>query len=57
MIGNIYPTKYMGKTTDMPGRLKFQLPVNLLFQAKPYAVDGASEIRVIDASFRSHGNF
>ena len=30
-FGDIYPTKYMGKTIDMFGRLKFQLQVNLLF--------------------------
>ena len=31
VFGDIYPTKYVGKTTDTFGRLEFQLPVNLPF--------------------------
>ena len=29
VLGDIYPTKYIGKTNDTFGRLKFQFPVNL----------------------------
>ena len=37
----------MGKTTDTFGRLKFWLPVNLPFQAKPYAADRATKIELL----------
>ena len=47
MFGDIYPTKYMGKTTDMFGRLKFQLPQNLPFQAKTCATGRASKIELL----------
>ena len=44
MFGDIYPTNYMGQTTDIFGRLKFRLPVNLQFLAKSYAADRATKI-------------
>ena len=34
MYGDIYPTKYIGKTTDKFGRLKFQLPQTHHFNPK-----------------------
>ena len=35
VFGDIYPTKYMGTTTDTFGRLKSQLPLNLQYHFKP----------------------
>ena len=35
MYGDIYSTRYMGKTTDIFERLKFQLPQNILLYANP----------------------
>ena len=48
------PMKYMGKTTDTSGWLKFWLPQNLLIKAKIYA-GRVSNTRVIHASFKFQG--
>ena len=34
MYGNVYPTKYMGKTTDTFGRLKFGCHKTYCFKSK-----------------------
>ena len=34
MFGDIYPMKYMGKTTDTFGRMKFRLPITYRFKPK-----------------------
>ena len=47
MFGDIYPMSYMGKTTDMFGKLKFWLPVNLPFQAKTYVADRVNKIELL----------
>ena len=39
--------KYMGKTTDTFGRLKFELPHNLPFQAKTCTVGRASKTELL----------
>ena len=46
MVGDIYPTKIYGKTTDTLEKLKFQLPQNLLFLAKTFAASRASDFMV-----------
>ena len=49
-FGDIYATKYMEKTTDMFGKMKFQLPQNSPFWAWTYAVSRESwQDKVIDA--------
>ena len=35
MFGDIYPTTYMGKTTDLSGMMKFQLPRVETYRFKP----------------------
>ena len=35
MFGDIYPIKYMRKTTDTFGRMKFQLTQTYPFKPKP----------------------
>ena len=50
MFGDIYPTKYMGKTTDMFRRLKFRLPVNLRFYCNTYAASREKQYRVINTT-------
>ena len=47
MFGDIYPAKFMGKTTDTFGRLKFWLSVKLLFQSKTYAASRESNIELL----------
>ena len=47
MYNDIYPIKYMGKTTDMFGRLKFWLPQNPSFQAKTCAAGRANNIDLL----------
>ena len=47
MFGDIYPMKYMGKTTDTFGRLKFWFPQNFLFYAKIHAADRASNFDLL----------
>ena len=54
MFGDIYPTKCMGKTSDMFGRMKFRLPQNIPLQVK---TKQRKQDRVIDASLRLHGEF
>ena len=47
MFGDIYPTKYIGKTTDIFGRSKFQLQ-NFCYKPKlTYAVDRASHLELL----------
>ena len=41
MFGDIYPMKYMGKTTDMFGRMKFWLAQNFT-----YAISRESRIEL-----------
>ena len=45
MCGDIYPKKYIGKTTDTFGRSKFRLLQNPLFEAKTCAACRASNIK------------
>ena len=50
MFGDIYPTKYVGKTTDTFGRMKFQLPQNSLYrftQVKTYAASREGKIELL----------
>ena len=47
----------MGKTTDMFGRLKFWLPVNLRFYCNTDAASREKQYRVINTSFRLYGGF
>ena len=56
-FGDIYPTKYMRKATDMFGRMKIWLLQNLPFQAKTCTASRTSKIRDMDASFGHHGDF
>ena len=47
VFSDIYPMKHIGKTTDTFGRLKFQLPQNLPFKAKPYAAGREDNIKLL----------
>ena len=47
MFGDIYPMKYMGKTTGTFRRMKFWLPQILPFSAKTYASSGESKIELL----------
>ena len=47
MFGDIYPTKYMGKSTDTFRRMKFWLTQILPFYAKTYAVSRDSKIELL----------
>ena len=44
---SVFHMKYMGKTTDTFGRLKFQLPQTLPFQAKTCIAGRASKIELL----------
>ena len=47
MFGDINSYEIYGETSDIFGRLKFQLPQNLPSQAKTYAASRASNIELL----------
>ena len=54
MFGDGYPTKYMGKTTDTFGRMKFWLSQTYRFKPKLMLQVENARYRVIDATFKLH---
>ena len=52
MLGDIYSTKYIGKTSNTFGMMKFCLPQKLLFEAKTYAASKESKTELLMLYFQ-----